>query len=398
MASGTRANPERGETLESGNDSQNAEVASENPVPDDDETRLSLLNDESQPGEDESTPALERIESILSKLAVAVERMKNGHAPHTSNQASAVPVGRDSPFPGQSNLEISSDEEFADGNHNGSSNDRVFDESGTGIRSRNVQTKNASTADYELYPTHIAYKIYQKGMQTIRCRRIGDGSFFIAKRSWNRLTKDFPTTDAGKKRLLPLAFDGDARLVYEEIAGVHPDSNCEEFWTMLGKRLCNDIHQSALRDRFLEMTWNEKRETFEKFAWRLRSTSLLLPEVVDDGLLLNRLKNGLPNRLQDQAKLVAGTFDEVVSRVSSLSSAQINRIEKVREVREEGIAKVGEDSNLLSANRFAHARCHYCQNLGHISRDCSKKISARRGPGKEQGYQQRPAGPNPKLN
>ena len=189
-------------------------------------------------------------------------------------------------------------------------------------------------SEYTVYPTHVAYRIYQKGMLSARCKRIGDGSFFISKRSWDRLTKDFPTSKAGKKRLFSLAFDGDARFVYEEVAGFNPDASSEELWDMLGNRLCNDIHQSTLRDRFFPMTWNEKRETFEKFAWCLCSAALLLPGAVDDGLLLNRLKNGLPNRLQDQAKLVSGTFDEVVSRVSSLSTAQGNRHEAVREVRE----------------------------------------------------------------
>lgn len=40
MAPGTRANPERGETYESGNDGENAEVASESPVLDNDERGL----------------------------------------------------------------------------------------------------------------------------------------------------------------------------------------------------------------------------------------------------------------------------------------------------------------------------------------------------------------------
>ncbi|CDF32828.1 unnamed protein product [Chondrus crispus] len=197
------------------------------------------------------------------------------------------------------------------------------------------------------------------GVQSTCCRRIGDGSFFIAKRSWDRLCKDFPTTTTGRKRLLPLAFDGDARFVYEEIAGFNPDATCDELWKLLGNRLCNEIHQSALRDRFFAMTWNEKRESFEKFAWRLRSASLLLPGTVDDGLLLNRLKNGLPSRLQDQAKLASGTFDEVVSRVSSLSSAQINRIERVREVRDDRPASTGPAMNYPAGDRFSHVRCHY---------------------------------------
>lgn len=85
-----------------------------------------------------------------------------------------------------------------------------------------------SAIDYEVYPAHIAYKIYQKGMPSFRCKRIGDGSFFVAKRSWDRLAIDFPTTTHGQRRLLPLAFEGDARLVYEEIASSNPTAQCQD--------------------------------------------------------------------------------------------------------------------------------------------------------------------------
>lgn len=176
------------------------------------------------------------------------------------------------------------------------------------------KSANSVAGDYDIYPTHIAYKIYPKGLHDTRCRRIGNGSFFVARRCWNRLVADFPITKAGMKRLLRLAFDGDARLVHEEIANQNQGSSCQKLWDLLPKRLCNEIHQSALRDRFFAMIWDENKENFERFAWRLRSASLLLPDVIDDGLLLNRLKNGLLNRLQNQAKLVSGTFDEVVNR------------------------------------------------------------------------------------
>lgn len=200
------------------------------------------------------------------------------------------------------------------------------------------------------------------------------------------------------KRLLPLAFDGDERLVYEEIASLNPDSRCANLWELLSKRLCNDIYQSALQDRFFAMTWDEKKETFEKFAWRLRSASLLLSDVIDDGLLLNRLKNGLPHRLQDQAKLVSGTFDEVVSRVSTLSTAKGHRSEMVREVRENGHTKKQQGEIQGTADRFANIRCHYCQRLAHISRDCEKKKNDRVKQGKGMADQRSPVGPIQKRN
>lgn len=102
MAPGTRSNPERSETSKSGNDVQNAEVVSGSPVLDD-ERSLSLLNDGSdhvnqsnsevnqvQSEKTEYKPALENIESILSKLAVVVERMQKDHSSLASNQERAV--------------------------------------------------------------------------------------------------------------------------------------------------------------------------------------------------------------------------------------------------------------------------------------------------------------------
>lgn len=103
---------------------------------------------------------MEKIENIISKLAVAVERIQKENSSLAISQERAVQVEEDSPFPGQKNLEMSLDEEFEDGNHIGSNNGRRFGESSTDTHNRNVQTKNISAAEYELYPTQIAHKIY----------------------------------------------------------------------------------------------------------------------------------------------------------------------------------------------------------------------------------------------
>ena len=52
----------------------------------------------------------------------------------------------------------------------------------------------------------------------------------------------------------------------------------------------------------------------------------------------------------------------------------------------------------LSTDRFASFRCHYCQRLVHISRDCEKKRADRVKQGKGSMDQQNPAGPNPNHN
>ena len=413
LEDGTRtlASPQRGEASDSEINPQGPGDRAELSVPGDEALGVGPLSERedqklegvmagvrNQPDQAQFSTILARIGNSLPKLAVTVACMMEERHEKATNEAGVVQGVQQLLYSSQSNLVVSSDEMLTDRNQHGSGSAPTYEESGTVAQTEHVRSPNPSFTEYDVYPTHIAYKIYQKGMQSTRCKRIGDGSFFIAKRSWDRLTRDFPTTKSGMKRLLPLAFDCDARFVYEEIAGVNPDANCEELWKLLGMRLCNEVHQSTLRDRFFAMTWNERRETFEKFAWRLRSASLLLPDMIDDGLLLNRLKNGLPNRLQDQPKLLSGTFDEVVSRVSSLSSAQGHRLEKICEVREDGVAKMSHVPSFSSDNRFAHVRCHYCQNLGHISRDCEKKMADRGASGKGRGDQPGPAGPDPKRN
>ena len=188
--------------------------------------------------------------------------------------------------------------------------------------------------EYSVYPTHVAFKIYQQGLIGFRCKRVGDGSFFLAKRTWERLLKDFPIMESSRMRLILQAFEGDARHVFEEIANSDPDMDSAELWTRLEKRLCNSVYQSALRDKFFSISWCDKRESFDKCASRLRSAALTIPDAIEEGIMLNRLKAGLPTRLQDQASLVPGGFDEVVSRLSCLSTAQMVKGEHVREVNE----------------------------------------------------------------
>lgn len=176
-------------------------------------------------------------------------------------------------------------------------------------------------------------------------------------------------------------FERDGQRVYEEIASKHADVSASELWKMLEVRLCNETHRSALQDRFFSMKWNERRESVAYYAERLRSASMAWTTPISDDVLLNRFKAGLPQRLQDQAVLVTGNFDTVVSSVSRLSTAQQSAPrELVREVSEAHsptgrqtlpAAKVPTYSSSMT-NRFAHVKCHFCQQLGHIARFCSK--------------------------
>lgn len=138
------------------------------------------------------------------------------------------------------------------------------------------------------------------------------------------------------------------------------------------------------------MAWNERREAVAAFAARLRSASIALPTDVSNDVHLNCFKAGFPQRLQQQAVLVGGDFDSVLSAVSRLSTAQPSTKETVREIGEgkpdwtekqpDGSVQEGG-----AASRFAHVRCFSCQQTGHIARYCPQRIAADdRGPGK--GY------------
>ncbi len=67
----------------------------------------------------------------------------------------------------------------------------------------------------------MVFKVYQKGVPDMKFGRERNATFFAAKRSWKHPFRDFPVTQAAKKRLLPHAFDGDARIVFEEFANAN---------------------------------------------------------------------------------------------------------------------------------------------------------------------------------
>lgn len=62
-----------------------------------------------------------------------------------------------------------------------------------------------------IYSSYFTFKLYQKGMDGVRCKRVGDATSFSAKRAWNRVTKDLPTTELTQRHLLSLEFEGDER-------------------------------------------------------------------------------------------------------------------------------------------------------------------------------------------
>lgn len=220
--------------------------------------------------------------------------------------------------------------------------------------------------NYLVYPAGVAYKIYKSALENTRCRKIGDGSFFDDKHNWQRLLADFPIREADERRLMSYAFDRAAQRVYEEVASENRDCSATTLWELLETRLCNKAHRSALQDMFFGLKWNERRESVSGYAERLRSAAIALPTEVGAGVLLNGFRAGLPQKLQDQAVLVTGDFDDVVSAVSRLSSAQMAPKKQVREIQEGGrpTPRNDDDTTRVGSNRFAHVQCYACQTMG----------------------------------
>ena len=186
---------------------------------------------------------------------------------------------------------------------------------------------------------------------------------------------DFPISEKAERQLIPCAFEKDALRVYEDVARTYINASAETLWSRLENRLCNKAHCAALQDTFFALRWNERHESVATYADRLKLASMTLATLVSDEVLLNRFKAGLPQKLQDQAVLVTGAFDSVVSVVSRLSSAQQNTAqEHVGEIAEPAKqASVHSVAVRTPDERFGHVKCHYCQRMGHIVRYCDKR-------------------------
>ena len=95
----------------------------------------------------------------------------------------------------------------------------------------------------------------------------------------------------------------------------------------------NEVHRVVLQGRFFDLRWNEKSESSYAIARKFGSVALALPNGMTVEVMLNQLKAGIPPRLRDQPQLITESFDEVVSRLSRVSSPHLNR-ESVRKISE----------------------------------------------------------------
>lgn len=188
------------------------------------------------------------------------------------------------------------------------------------------------------------------------------------RRAWDRLIHDFPISIFTQHKLLPLAFESDARNEYEEVTNSFIGASIGMLLELLERRLCNEVHQAALQDNLFQIKWNGKRESFTAYAQRLCSASLALPKGIPEDFLINRLIAGIPLRLRDQAHLVIGTHYKAERRLGHLSTAQV-----VRETGREMSGDTPRSVLAVDGIRYAIYLCHFCGIRGHNVWDCVKK-------------------------
>jgi hypothetical protein len=114
------------------------------------------------------------------------------------------------------------------------------------------------------------------------------------------------------------AFEGVAATVFQNLAATHPSASSPQLWDLTQARLYKSAQVATQRFTAAVM---QKDETVEEFAERLRVLACGLPEATSDDVLLQRLRDGLPNSLKVNSLSVTGEFDAVVSQVCQIAGA-----------------------------------------------------------------------------
>jgi Zinc knuckle len=199
-----------------------------------------------------------------------------------------------------------------------------------------------------------AMKIYSGGLKAVVVKEVGDPRFVVAQRTWGRLRRDFPITDADALALIGLCFEGNARTLYEQIANDHAHLDVHALWGRLSDTLYNTQQMDQQRHQYMSARWDYKAETVTEFGLRLRAKAAGLPEVVPDSALYARFVSGLPLRYQVPLSTVVGTFDQGLGVAQRYMDAD-SQVRKIKE----GVRAVSETRT-----------CFKCQNSGHIAKDC----------------------------
>jgi len=221
-------------------------------------------------------------------------------------------------------------------------------------------------------------KIWQNTMGLNKVSRKGDVSFPAAKQDYQRLHEQFKLPDHIEKELIMQSFEKAALKVANQVMREFPDFNVSALWEQLEARLYNDSQRRAQTSSFLQLQWNEKRDTLGYFAETVHSQGLSMG--VDKDLIRATFIKGLPLRLQTFAYGINGTYDDVVSAIANIAGTlgRNNRNqEQVRVVQETVLREKDTDGTETRSSGRSHGitdwkrnrRCYACGELGHIAKD-----------------------------
>ena len=240
-----------------------------------------------------------------------------------------------------------------------------------------------STPMYGGMEPRLAHRAYSMALENAKLSTVPDFQFPTTRKMWMRLSRTIPLPETEKMALLPLAFKGTALKVFEQTIANSPDEGTDELWNLLEERICNKSQVSSLRSKYLNMKWNERKETLHEFSRRLRDTASCLPDHQTDEMMSELFRKSLPAHLRVRAHLVQGKYDEVVTRMDTVA-------EELKGMRSESLKAIDDGSSLQDdgtplSGKFARnslnrrrnkdqSQCWECGAYGHFSYNCPKKL------------------------
>jgi len=228
-------------------------------------------------------------------------------------------------------------------------------------------------------------KVWQRTMVLNKVSYKGHYNFPAARQDYIRLHKRFSLPQEMELEMIMLAFEKSALTVANEVVRNNTELSIQAIWDELENCLYNESQKRTQNAAFLQMAWNERKDTVCQFAEKVNSSGLALK--INPDLIRATFIRGLPVRLQTYAYGIHGTYDDLVGSIANIANT-MNRSQKtselVREVKEpiaepQGASddKAKETSVGAYKPRLPYedwkktAICRVCGEMGHLAREKS---------------------------
>ena len=122
------------------------------------------------------------------------------------------------------------------------------------------------TVASRFFDSQMAHKLYSRQFMGDRVSNIGDPQFFVARKTWRRLIRDFPVHSNDLRRLVGVAFMRPAKRIYKEVSSNHLETEYEELWDLLESKLYNTSQQRGHRASMFSASWKERTESIDQSA------------------------------------------------------------------------------------------------------------------------------------